>query len=118
MNKTVIITGAAGNLGRAVVKNFLDKDYKVIAVDNVGSPVNKLDSHSNLETHEVNAMSEKEANDFIQTIITKHGKIDAACLLIGGFAIIAVRNLCFLGIYIVKCSKFSIFLLLKRYVQV
>lgn len=92
MSKTVIITGAAGNLGRAVVKNFLDKDYHVIAVDNAGSPVNKLDSHPNLETHEVNAMNEKESNDFIQSIINKHGKIDAACLLIGGFAMGSIEN--------------------------
>ena len=92
MNKTVIITGAAGNLGRAVVKKFLDSDYQVIAVDNIGSPINKLDPHPNLETYEVNAMNEENANDFIQSMITKHGKIDAACLLIGGFAMGSIEN--------------------------
>jgi nucleoside-diphosphate-sugar epimerase len=31
--KSIIITGANGNLGSAVVKKFLDEKYKVIAVD-------------------------------------------------------------------------------------
>ncbi len=29
--KTVIITGANGNLGTAVTKEFLDKNYQVLA---------------------------------------------------------------------------------------
>lgn len=29
--KTVIITGANGNLGTAVTKEFIEKDYRVIA---------------------------------------------------------------------------------------
>ena len=29
--KTVVITGANGNLGSAVTKEFLDKGYKVVA---------------------------------------------------------------------------------------
>jgi|ERR1035437_3929788 NAD(P)-dependent dehydrogenase (short-subunit alcohol dehydrogenase family) len=90
--KTIIITGAAGNLGRAVVKKFLDSDYQVIAIGDDIRHLNKWDSHANLETHELNAMNEKEAHDFIQSMITKHGKIDAALLLIGGFAMGSIEN--------------------------
>jgi NAD(P)-dependent dehydrogenase (short-subunit alcohol dehydrogenase family) len=78
MCKTVLITGAARNLGKTVVNNFLNKEYYIIATDNVGSQIHKLEPHSNLETHEVNAMSEKDANNFVQSSITRHGKIDAA----------------------------------------
>ena len=31
--KNIIITGANGNLGNAVVKKFLENEYKVVAVD-------------------------------------------------------------------------------------
>ena len=92
MSKTVIITGAAGNLGRAVVKTFLEKDYHVIAADHAGSSLQNLDPHADLETLGLNASDEKEANDLIQNIITKQGKIDAACLLIGGFGMGTIEN--------------------------
>ena len=37
MPKTILITGANGNLGAATVKKFLDEGYKVIAVDHSGT---------------------------------------------------------------------------------
>ncbi|WP_414635427.1 NAD-dependent epimerase/dehydratase family protein, partial [Agriterribacter sp.] len=35
--KTIIITGANGNLGAVTVKKFLEKDYRVIAIARSGS---------------------------------------------------------------------------------
>jgi len=44
MDKTILITGANGNLGAATVKEFLDKGYKVVAVDQGRKAVLALES--------------------------------------------------------------------------
>jgi NAD(P)-dependent dehydrogenase (short-subunit alcohol dehydrogenase family) len=84
--KTVIITGANGNLGSAVTREFLDKDYKVIAAVYPEMARKDFKPHPNLEVVVVNLMLEKETNDFIQNCIKRYGVIDAALLLVGGFA--------------------------------
>ena len=86
MSKTVIITGANGNLGVAAVKEFLDKGYKVIAVDHTGTHLGFAASHDNFELRDVDLSNEKATEDFIDEAISLYGKIDGALLLVGGFA--------------------------------
>lgn len=84
--KTVIITGANGNLGSAVTKEFLAKDYRVVAT--VSSERSKADvqPHVNQIISVVDLTNEKESSDFVKDTIQKYGVIDAALLLVGGFA--------------------------------
>lgn len=84
--KTVIITGASGNLGTAVTKDFLGKGYRVIIT--VTSDNLKKDAfpHEKLEVHAVNLMHEDESKAFVEKVIATHGTVDAALLLVGGFA--------------------------------
>lgn len=84
--KTVIITGANGNLGTAVTKTFLDSGYRVIATVAAEKMRSDLEPHDNLEVHVVNLMHEEESGAFVQDTIKKHSNIDAALLLVGGFA--------------------------------
>lgn len=84
--KTVIITGANGNLGSAVTREFLDKNYRVVATVSNENARADLQAHPNLEIVVVNLMLEKETNEFIQRCIEKYQVIDAALLLVGGFA--------------------------------
>jgi NAD(P)-dependent dehydrogenase (short-subunit alcohol dehydrogenase family) len=84
--KTIIITGANGNLGVATVKKFLDEGYKVIGVDNGNAHLQFALSNDNFEFHTVNLSDENEAGKFITDIITKYGKIYGTLLLVGGFA--------------------------------
>jgi len=84
--KTIIITGANGNLGSAVTKEFLDKGYKVIATVVTEAMKNDFAANENLEVQVVNLTNEEETNSFVQAIIDKYKKIDAALLLVGGFA--------------------------------
>lgn len=84
--KTVIITGANGNLGSAVTKTFIDKGYRVVITVTDESKKKEIASHENLEVHVVNLMHEEESDNFVQQIISTHGKIDAGLLLVGGFA--------------------------------
>jgi NAD(P)-dependent dehydrogenase (short-subunit alcohol dehydrogenase family) len=84
--KTVIITGGNGNLGTAVTKEFLNKNYRVLAtVSNINAR-SDFQPHPNLDISVVNLTSEKEAQDFVQYSIQKYGTIDSALLLVGGFA--------------------------------
>ena len=92
MSKTVIITGANGGLGSAVVKKFLSADYHVIAVDHAANKNSFATDHPRYEFHVVNVGDETETNAFIDAMISKHQKIDGAMLLVGGFAMGNVDN--------------------------
>ncbi len=84
--KTVIITGANGNLGTAAVKKFLEEGYSVVAVDAKKDHLDFAESNSNFEFRSVNLTNENETADFVNDVIAKHGKVDGALLLVGGFA--------------------------------
>lgn len=86
MQKTILITGANGNLGAATVRKFLDKGYKVIAVDQSGTHLGFAADHDNFELKSIDAGDERAVGSFIEEIIELYGRIDGAMLLIGGFA--------------------------------
>jgi NAD(P)-dependent dehydrogenase (short-subunit alcohol dehydrogenase family) len=87
MAKTVLITGANGNLGAATVKKFLDEGYRVIAIDQSGTHLGFAAGHENFELRSVNVGDEMAVDDFLKEAILLYGSIDAALLLIGGFAL-------------------------------
>jgi len=84
--KTILITGANGNLGAAAVKKFLDNGYRVIAVDHIGTHLGFAAAHDNFELRNVNLSDEKATEAFVKEMISLYGKIDGALLLVGGFA--------------------------------
>ena len=90
--KTVIITGANGNLGTAVTKEFLDKNYQVIATVATEKEKSDIQSHPNLDIYTVDLTNENESGDFVQKSIQKYGNIDAALLLVGGFTMGALAD--------------------------
>ncbi len=83
VNKTILITGAAGNLGTAVVEKFLSEGYFVIATV---QHKNEIPAKQNLEVVELNVFDEKACRDFVSELIKKYSHINAAALLVGGFA--------------------------------
>lgn len=85
-SKIVIITGANGNLGTVTTKRFLDEGYFVIGVDGRSDNLTFALGNTKFEFVSVNLVNEKEAIAFIGDAIAKHGKIDAAIMLVGGFA--------------------------------
>ena len=94
MPKTILITGANGGLGSATVKTFLEKGYKVIAVDQSGTHLGFAANHDNFELKSVDASSEEAVSTFVEEIIELYDTIDGALLLVGGFAMgdIAATN--------------------------
>jgi NAD(P)-dependent dehydrogenase (short-subunit alcohol dehydrogenase family) len=85
MSKTILITGANGNLGAATVKKFLDEGYKVIAVDHSGTHLGFAASHADFELRAVDLGNEQAVTDFLEEIIGLYDQIDGALLLAGGF---------------------------------
>lgn len=86
MEKTVIITGASGNLGTAAVKKMLGEGYRVVAVSNSRSNFGFAEGNKNFEHQSVNLMNEEDAQAFAEDVINRYETIDAALLLAGGFA--------------------------------
>ncbi len=84
-NKIAIITGAAGNLGRAVTQKLLDQGCHIHAT--LG-PLDDPDflSSPELISQSVNLTDEQETEKYINQVVEKHGKIDIAVLIVGGFA--------------------------------
>jgi NAD(P)-dependent dehydrogenase (short-subunit alcohol dehydrogenase family) len=85
MKKTVIITGASGNLGRATVQRFAKDGYRVIATIPPGE-VPATSTPGDIEVHHVDLLDENSAGAFVERIINKHKSIEAALLLVGGYA--------------------------------
>lgn len=84
--KTVLITGANGNLGLAVTNHFLEKGYRVVATVIDASMQQGFPAHDNLDLHVVDLSNESAAHDLVMTLIRQYSVIDAALLLVGGFA--------------------------------
>src|SRR5258706_6276050 len=85
MKKNVIITGASGNLGKATVEKFISEGYTVMATVSPGKTL-PFKPAGDLETYDADLRNEKQVEDMVSQIITKHKTIDAALLLVGGFA--------------------------------
>lgn len=84
--KTAIVTGASGNLGQAVIKKFLAKDYYVTGTVIPNDSVVIDIRGKNFETAVVDLMQEELAKQFIDLVAVKHTTIDVAVLTVGGFA--------------------------------
>jgi NAD(P)-dependent dehydrogenase (short-subunit alcohol dehydrogenase family) len=90
MKKNVLITGAAGNLGMAVTKKFLREGWNVYALGEKGQNeqeallMNIEEGRPEIVFGDLNdAYSSAKT---VRQIWHNHGKIDAAVLLVGGFA--------------------------------
>lgn len=83
MQKTIIITGASGGLGKAVTRKFLQESYTVIASSHSQPVVS--DSGSVIKI-KADLADEKSAATFISNALSEYGPISAAALLVGGFA--------------------------------
>lgn len=82
--RNVLITGASGNLGKAVVARFLEENYQVLVTSSGNT--GRTES-TNVKSYEADLTREDSAASLVKQILTEHKTIDAAVLLVGGFAI-------------------------------
>ena len=82
---SLIITGANGNLGLTVVKRLLKDGYHLLAATGQAG-AGTLPEDKNLFISEVDLLNEDAAQKFVETACQKNPDIQAAVLLVGGFA--------------------------------
>jgi NAD(P)-dependent dehydrogenase (short-subunit alcohol dehydrogenase family) len=83
--KTVVITGAAGALGKGVLQKFLQEGYRVIATVRNEAERAQLTEQANLHIQMIDLSSEEATASYFQQAISEYGSIDAALLLAGGY---------------------------------
>ena len=84
MKKNVLITGASGNLGKATIEKFLALGYNVIAT---ATPRKSLGFEAKgVHVYEADLTDEKWCDSVVKQILADHSTLDAALLLVGGWA--------------------------------
>lgn len=84
--KTVLVTGANGNLGKAVVTLFSVNGWKVLAVISPRADSEIFTHLKNVDVIRKDATAEQEVRSTIEQVIVKYGQVDAAVLTIGGYS--------------------------------
>jgi len=86
LKRIAIITGAAGNLGKAVAKKFIQEGYQVVGtIHNTSTAGDFPKDH--FEEVIVDLSDEEKCQKFVDEVVQKYGKIDVAVLTAGGFAV-------------------------------
>ncbi len=87
-NRIAIVSGANGNLGKAIVQHFLTNEW------NVNGLVHHLSGRVEDEycEWEVDLLNEDASKDIVEKVITKNTTIDVAVLTVGGFSMGTIEN--------------------------
>jgi NAD(P)-dependent dehydrogenase (short-subunit alcohol dehydrogenase family) len=83
MKKVVIVTGAAGHLGQAVVDRLAREDVQLVAVVSPRKAAESLGPH--VETVALDATDEGAARTLVESVKKKHGGLHGLVATIGGF---------------------------------
>lgn len=83
--KNIIVSGASGNMGQAVVRKFLAKGYRVFGTMLANDTTPLTFDTTNFVKTDVNLLNEEESSNFIQSVISSYKAIDAVVLTVGGF---------------------------------
>ncbi|MFC3415966.1 SDR family NAD(P)-dependent oxidoreductase [Algoriphagus hitonicola] len=83
MNRNIIVTGAAGNLGSAVVEKFKREGYHVIALLQPGKDEEVEEAD---DSYEVDVTDEESVMEFVKEYQLQYADLDALALIVGGFS--------------------------------
>src|SRR5580704_5639647 len=88
--RVVLVAGGTGGLGRAVSLAFLAEGARVVATYRKAEELALLKelagvNGSRLEGDDVDVTDEAETSAFLETIVVKHGRLDAMVNTVGGY---------------------------------
>jgi len=89
--RIVVVAGGTGGLGRAVSRAFLEAGYRVVATYAKQEEFAALQASAgaiaaSLEGYRVNVTDEAEVTRLIESVVAKHGRLDALVNTVGGYA--------------------------------
>ncbi|WP_291784451.1 SDR family NAD(P)-dependent oxidoreductase [Cecembia sp.] len=116
MERNIIITGAAGNLGNAVVSKFKREGYRIVAIiePESGDEVEEAD-----DVYEVDVMDAQAVKDFAKEYQLQYGEVDAIGLLVGGYAMGNIENTAIEDMEkMIRLNFFSVFNMVKNFLPV
>jgi len=89
MDRNIIISGAAGNLGKAVVEKFKREGFKVIATiePDSGQEIDEAD-----DVYELDVTDETAVAEFCKEMSIQYGDIHTVAMLVGGYAGDTIEN--------------------------
>jgi NAD(P)-dependent dehydrogenase (short-subunit alcohol dehydrogenase family) len=85
-SKVVLVTGAGGNLGRAVSRGLVGAYSLALADLHLDADNAALSARPNVAAFEADLMQPSEARRVVHDVVGRSGRIDAVCNLVGGFA--------------------------------
>lgn len=113
MRRNIIVTGAAGNLGSAVVEKFKREGYYVIALLQPGEESEVEDAD---DSYEVDVTDEESVAEFVKEYQLQYQDLDALALLVGGFAMGGIETTSQSDMEkMFKLNFFSAYLLVKGF---
>ena len=89
-HRTVVVTGAAGNLGRAVASAFAAQGANLVLIDLKREALAAAYGDENSEGEQrlflaTNLLEQEEVNQAVTAAMQRFGRIDVLCNLAGGF---------------------------------
>src|SRR5438132_468049 len=85
-NKTVLVTGGTGGLGRAVTQAFLEEGANVVVTYLKQEEFDALQNPPRLEGYAADVTDEGSVRRLIDNIIARHSRLDALVNTVGGYA--------------------------------
>lgn len=82
--KTIIVSGASGNLGNAVAQHFIEQGDRVIGLVHHKKEGKLIENYHEIE---IDLMNDAQTAEKIKALISTYKKIDAAVLTAGGFKV-------------------------------
>ena len=90
MQAVVIVTGAAGNLGRAVLARLAADQYRLVAVDrettSLEAALAAVPGTDHLPMAGIDLMSAEACDTMVRATLERYGRIDGVVHTVGGFA--------------------------------
>ncbi|WP_200975876.1 SDR family NAD(P)-dependent oxidoreductase [Echinicola sp. 20G] len=117
MNRNIIITGAAGNLGTAVVEKFTREGFKVIATV---APGKREEMEEANDVYELDVTDEAQVAEFAKEYAIQYGgELEAIACLVGGFGMGDLENTSQADIEkMIQLNFFSAFNMTKAFLPV